>query len=136
MAKDTSKLLRDSTRQIRGVMAFLVLEFVLGITLTTIINYNPNNHSAVQTGFVIAHIIVGVGLLAGAIARLAVSLRTKFLQIPSIIGFGSVIAAFAAGVVAANSGSGVAVFLMALFFLVAFISYGYSLGKVMSVTTC
>ena len=114
------------------MMALLVLEFILGITLTTIINYDPNKHSAVQTDFLIAHVVIGVGLLAGAIARLVVAIRTKFLLAPSVIGLGSIIAAFAAGVVAANSGSGIAVFLMALFFLAAFISYGYSLGKVMS----
>lgn len=119
---------RMTQRQLRGLMAFLAIEFILGVTLTTLVNYQPGSHSAIQTAFLAAHIIVAVGLFIGAAIRMFLSLRWRWLQWPSAIGFASMIGAWASGVEAAKSGSGVAVFLMALFFLVTFAAYGYSLG--------
>lgn len=128
--KNSVKSISIATRQLRGIMAFLVIEFVLGITLTTLIGYNQNKHSGVQTGFLIAHIVVGIGLLLGAIARLVVSIREKYLVVPSIVGLLSIVAAFVSGIIAANNSSGIAVFFMALFFVVAFVAYGSSLGRI------
>ena len=117
-------------RQLRGLMAALVVEFILGVTLTTLINYDPNKHSAVQTTFLVLHIIVAIGILIGAITRFVFSIRSHTLQGASTVGLISVLVAFAGGGVAAGNGNNLAVFLMALGFVIAFISYGYSIGQI------
>ncbi|HUB94211.1 MAG TPA: hypothetical protein VMB52_06945 [Verrucomicrobiae bacterium] len=121
-------------RQLMGLMAALAIEFVLGITLTSLINYQPNKHSTVQNVFLILHIVVALGILVGGIMRLLLAYKWQWLRIPSAIGLLSILGALFAGSVAANNGSDVGVFLMALFFLIAFASYGYSMGAVNTMT--
>lgn len=117
-------------RQLMGLMAALAIEFILGITLTTLINYQPHKHSTVQNVFLVLHIIVALGILIGSIARVALAYKWRWLRVPSTIGVVSVLGALFAGSTAANSGNDVGVFLMALFFLFAFAVYGYSMGEV------
>jgi hypothetical protein len=117
-------------RQLMGLMAALAVEFILGITLTTLINYQPNKHSTVQNVFLVLHIIVALGLLIGSIVRVVLAYRWQWLRIPSAVGFLSILGALIAGSSAANSDSNVGVFLMALFFLIAFAAFGYSMGTV------
>lgn len=115
-------------------MAALAIEFILGITLTTLINYQPNKHSTVQNVFLGLHIVVALGILIGSIMRLILAYRWQWLRIPSAIGLLSVLGALFAGSAAADNGSNIGVFLMALFFLIAFAVYGYSMGAVNTMT--
>jgi hypothetical protein len=119
-------------RQVRGLMAGLAVQFVLGVSLTTLVNYNPDKHSTAQTALLVLHIIVAIGILIGVTVRFVLAMRWHSLQIPSAIGLLASLAAFACGVVATKNGNAVAVFLMAIGFLIAFAAYGYSLGKITS----
>jgi uncharacterized protein YacL len=121
-------------RQLMGLMAALAIEFILGITLTTLINYQPNKHSTVQNVFLVLHIIVALGILIGSIVRVILAYKWRWLRVPSAVGILSVLGALFAGSAAANSGNNVGVFLMALFFLFAFAVYGYSIGEVRTMT--
>jgi hypothetical protein len=121
-------------RQLMGLMAALAIEFVLGITLASLINYQPNKHSTVQNIFLGLHIVVALGILIGGVIRVILAYRWRWLRLPSIIGLLSILGALFAGSAAANSGSNVGVFLMALFFLIAFASYGYSMGTASAMT--
>ncbi|MDB5161227.1 MAG: hypothetical protein JWO96_607 [Candidatus Saccharibacteria bacterium] len=116
-------------RQVRGLMAALAVQFVLGVALTTLISYSPDKHSGVQTTFLVLHIIVAIGILIGVTIRLVLAVRWHSLQIPSAIGLLASLGAFVCGVIATKSGNDVAVFLMAIGFIIAFAAYGYSLGK-------
>jgi hypothetical protein len=124
----TERQISTTNRQLRGLMGLLVAQFILGTSLTTFINYTPHKHSAAQTVFLVLHIIVAVGLLAQAIIRLVQALRWNILLIPAMTGFIGVIMAMVSGGIAAGDGNSVAVFMMALGFIIAFVSYGYSLG--------
>lgn len=121
-------------RQLMGLMAALAIEFILGITLATLINYQPNKHNTVQNVFLGLHIVVALGILIGGIMRVILAYRWRWLRVPSAIGLLSILGALFAGSAAANSGSTVGVFLMALFFLIAFATYGYSMGAVNTMT--
>lgn len=108
----------------------LSLQFILGVTLTTLINYDPNKHSGIQTAFLVLHIAVALGLLAVSIARVITSIKWHYLVISSVIGFLSIVDAMISGSIAASNGSDIAVFLMSMGFLAAFAAYGYSMGQI------
>lgn len=113
-------------RQLIGLMITLALEYIVGVSLTTIVNYTPGVHTNPQRILLDLHILVGVGLLVGGAIRLAMAYKWKWLRMWSTIGFVSLIGAFGAGEAAADHGASGAVFVMALLFLVAFVSYGAS----------
>lgn len=113
-------------RQVRGLTVLLSVQFILGIILTTLINYDPHKSSAAQTTFLVLHIIVAAGLFAGSVFRLITSIRWDYLQIHSFVGLLAIVGALISGGIAAANGSGVAVFLMALGIMVAFGAYGNS----------
>jgi hypothetical protein len=110
-----------------GLLGSLSVAFILGITLTTLISYDPAKHTGLQTGFLVAHILVAVGVVIGGIARLVLALKWHSLQLFSLLGLVSSLAAFVSGGIAAGNGNNVAVFVMALCFLISFVLYGYSL---------
>ncbi len=117
-------------KQVQALMGLLSLQFIIGVLLTTIINYDPHKHSAVQSIFLVLHIIVAALLFGLALARLITSLKWNFLAIHSLVGLLAIIGALISGGIAAANANDVAVFLMALGLLVAFSAYGNSIGAI------
>lgn len=113
-------------RQLLGLNTALVAEFILGAGLTTFVNFSPGKPGITQAVFLIAHIVIGVGLLAGSTARLVMSLRRHRDQLLSALGLLSLAGAFACGGISSSDGSTAAAFLMACFFVAALIIYLYS----------
>jgi hypothetical protein len=116
-------------RRLTGLMIALFIEYLLGVTLSTVINYDPTKHSTVQSVFLVAHIAVAIGILIGAVFALVGSLREKALVAPSVIGLLAVLGSWGSGSEASSTGSSTATFVMAICFAIAIASYGYSLFK-------
>jgi hypothetical protein len=127
---DSAKQLTFEKRQITALNIVLVVEFLLGVTLTWLVNFTPGKHGAMQASFLVAHIVIGAALVIAGLARVVTSLRWHRLQIPSVLGLLCLIGAFASGGSAADSDSGTAVFLMDIFFLAALAAYAWSLAVV------
>jgi hypothetical protein len=127
---DNARQVMFEKRQLAVLNIALVLEFILGITLTWLVDFVPGKHGSMQASFLIAHIVIAVGLLIGGLARFVTSLRWHRLQLYSGVGLLCVIGAFASGSSAARDDSGTAVFLMNVFFLAALAAYTYSLSVV------
>lgn len=113
--------------QLKGLLAVLSVEYILGVALTTIISYDPAKPTTVQTIFLVSHIVLAIGILAGAIVQVVLALRRHRLLMLSTVGILSVVSCLISGSLAARGGSDIAVFLMAIFFFVAMLCYGRSL---------
>jgi hypothetical protein len=122
-------------RAVRWLLVMLLAEFVLGTLLTTVIAYDPTSPNAVQTGFLVAHILIGVGLLFGSFAHILTSRSAHLLGPKPIIGFLCIIGAFAFGSAAARDGSDIAVLAMTLLFGAAIVTYGLSYVAVKTANT-
>jgi hypothetical protein len=122
-----TKVKAKTRRQLIGLLSVLALEFIFGVILTTLINFDPTKQSTVQTVFIVIHIIIGLGITIGALIQLVVSLKNRYLRGASTVGLISVLGAMTTGSIAARDSANTAVFLMALFFLIAFAAYGYGL---------
>lgn len=119
-----------SQKQVQAMMGLLSLQFILGVLLTTIIDYNPNKTTAVQTTFLILHIIVAAALFALSLVRVITGYKWHIAPTQALIGFVAIITALVSGGIAAANGNSVAVFLMAIGILVAFSSTGQSTGVI------
>ena len=60
-------------RAVKWLIIMLLAEFVLGTLLTTVINFTPGKHSIMQITVLIAHIVIGVALIAGSLAHIFTS---------------------------------------------------------------
>jgi hypothetical protein len=129
-ATDEGGRARLTQRQLSGLMASLVVVFILGVALTTVVNYQPGRHSVVQTSILVLHIVAAVGVLAQGITRLVFALRWNKLVAPSVAGLASILIALGAGAASTNSGNDWAVFIMALGFIAAFAAYGLSFLRI------
>jgi hypothetical protein len=81
------------------------------------------------------HMVLAIALLFGAIAALVGAIRSKsgFTQSAATIGLFSILGAAAGGSMVTNGGSqNTGIFLMSVFFLVAFVVYGRWLLEVTS----
>ncbi len=123
----TTSQIRTANRQLKGLVIALGIEFILGVILTTLVSYDSSKHSAVQTGFLVAHVVVAIGIIVGAIIQVVMSIKWRTLRAAASIGLLGAVGAFGSGEAAVKNGSNVAVFVMAMCFIVAFICYGYSL---------
>jgi hypothetical protein len=124
------KQLNKAYFQLRLLSVLLSLQFLLGITLSTLLDYDPKHRTVVQVVFLIIHITVACLLAIMAIYRLATALFWNYLIILSSFGLLSVIMALVSGAIAAANANKVAVFLMSLGFLGAFGAYGYSMSAI------
>jgi len=131
----TDKQLTITMRQLTGLLVSLTIAYILGVILTTVVNYDPSKHSTLQSTFLIAHIVVALGVLIGAIIRFVLSLRWKSLRVLSGIGHVSVVGCFGSGDEASKNGSNIAVLFMALFFIIAVICYDICFLKLNSHTS-
>jgi uncharacterized membrane protein YgdD (TMEM256/DUF423 family) len=117
-------------RALKWIIIMLLAEFILGVLLTTVINFQPHKHSALQTTVLIFHIIIGIVLIAGSIAHAITSRSSRLLGLKPIKGVLFIIAAFIAGGVSTDNGNSWAVLIMALCFGAAITNYGLSYIRV------
>lgn len=122
--------LKLAQKQVQAMMGLLSLQFIIGVLLTTIIDYNPNKTTAVQTTFLILHIIVAAALFAISLVRVITGYKWRIAPTQALIGFVAIISALVSGGVAAANGNSVAVFMMAIGILIAFSSTGQSTGVI------
>jgi len=122
-------------RAVRWLLIMLLTEFVLGTLLTTVIAYDPTKPSVVQTGFLVAHILIGTALLFGSFAHILTSRSAHLLGLKPIIGLLCIVGAFASGSAAAQNGSDIAVLAMTLLFGAAIVTYGLSYLAVKTANT-
>lgn len=125
---------QPSRKHLIGLILAIAIEFTLGIILTTLIDYDASAPTTLQTAFLVAHIIVAIGITFGAVAQFITSLQTKVLVNVSSLGLLSVLGCLVTGSVAAQNGADIAVFGMAFCFLVAFMSYGFIALRTPAVT--
>jgi len=71
----------------------LLAEFILGVLLTTVINFQPHKHSALQTTVLVFHIIIGIALVAGSIAHAITSRKSHLLGLKPFKGIVFIITA-------------------------------------------
>jgi hypothetical protein len=124
------KQLNKAYFQLRLLSVLLSLQFLLGITLSTLLDYDPKHRTAVQIVFLIFHITVACLLALLSIYRLTTALFWNYLKVLSSFGLLSVVTALVSGAVAAANANKVAVFLMSMGFLGAFGAYGYSMSSI------
>ena len=117
-------------KQVQAMMGLLSLQFILGVLLTTIIDYIPHKQTAVQVTFLVLHIIVAAALFALSLVRVITGYKWRIAPTHALIGFIAIITALVSGGIAAANGNSVAVFLMAIGILVAFSSTGQSTGAI------
>ena len=121
-------------RALRWLLIMLLVEFILGVLLTTVMNYEPNKHSVLQTTVLVIHILIGIALLVGSIAHVFTSRSSKLLGMNPVKGVIFIMAAFIAGGISADSGNSWAVLVMALCFGAAITNYGLSYIKLKTVS--
>lgn len=126
----TKQLTANKTKkQLRELVATLTLEFVLGVILTTVVDFDPSKTSTVQTIILVSHILLGVYILVIAVLRLAKAYKLSALIVESWVGLISIIVALSSGGMAAQNGDSVATMIMAFSFVVALLAYGKSLQR-------
>ncbi len=126
----SDKQTKLTQRQLGGLMGNLVVVFILGVALSTVVNYQPDKHSVVQTTILILHIVAAIGVLAQGITRLVFAVRWKKLVGLSVVGLASIVIALISGSASAGTGDNWAVFIMAMGFIAAFAAYGMSFRQV------
>ena len=123
-------------RDIATILAFLLLEFVLGMTLNLFVTF-PNIPAGspdqayigaiFASPFLLAHFVVGLGLLLGSIWILVGAARTKVRNIALVaaLGFLSILASYISGFEFLLSGfqSNLYSFMMSMGFIVSLFSY-------------
>lgn len=124
---NTTPDIAKTKKQLKELVAVLTVQFILGVLLTTVIDYNADKATTVQNIVLGTHIFLGVYILVIASIRLTKAYQWKTLIKESWWGLGSVIVAFSAGSVASQNGNTWATLVMALGFVVALLSYGKAL---------
>jgi cytochrome b561 len=122
-------------RALKWIIVLLFVEFILGVLLTTVINFQPHKHSALQTTVLVFHIIIGIALIAGSIAHAITSRKSQLLGLKPYKGIVFIITAFIAGGLSVDNGNSLAVLIMALGFGAAITNYGLSYIKVKDAST-
>lgn len=114
-------------KQLGELVAVLTLQFILGVLLTTVIEFEPDANSLSQKIILIAHMFLGGYLLVIAAIRIIRSYQWRLLIVESWVGLLAIIVAFGAGSISAQNGNEWATLIMSLGFVVAFLAYGRSL---------
>ena len=123
-------------RDILAILGFLVLQFILGMTLNLFVSF-PNIpvgsteqvyfNAIFTTPFLLEHFIVGVGLLLGSIWVLigAVKTKVKNISLAAVLGFISILTSYISGFEFLLSGfqNNLFSFTMSIGFIVALLSY-------------
>jgi magnesium-transporting ATPase (P-type) len=118
------------TASVRGMMAGLVVEFLLGLATGTFAGYQPNpspSHHIVHEIFVDLHIVVGLGILVNAILLVAAARhQTKPVRTSAAIGFAAILLAIIFGFLTMNLAPHT---LFSFLMGAAFITYGTLAGR-------
>jgi hypothetical protein len=136
--KDSGRLGAESLMAIRlrGMVGVLAVEFVLGVTLGTFWAYDPTAamQSQAVTTVLDIHMLLALGLLVGSISAIIGAAKAKSPKLTaSVIGLLCILGATAGGELVVHSAhQNLGVFLMAIFFLAALLTYGRWLGEVMA----
>lgn len=117
-------------RALKWIIIMLLAEFILGVLLSTVINFEPHKHSAVQDAVLALHVIIGIGLVIGSVAHAITSRKSHFLGLKPVKGIVFIAAAFIAGGISTDNGNSWAALIMALSFGAAITNYGLSYIKV------
>lgn len=125
---------RTIERTLKWIIILLLVEFILGVLLTTVINFQPHKYSALQTIVLALHIIIGIALIAGSIAHVITTRSSNLLGLKPIKGVIFTLTAFIAGGISTDSGNSWAVLIMALGFGAAITNYGLSYIKIKAVS--
>ena len=122
--------------RLRGMMAVLVVEFILGVTLGTFWAYDPTVATQSRAVMVVLdiHMLLALGLLVGSIFAIVGTVKAESSKLTaSVIGLLCILGATSGGeMVVHSSHQNLGIFLMAMFFLAALLTYGRWLGEVMS----
>ena len=106
---------RKHRQRLLLLMGALMIDAILGIALTTVINFDPSKHNTTQDAILGVHILIAIGIIIGGIVQLVSSLRAHALQLPIGIGFLSSVVAFATGGISADSGNNLGIYYGHLF---------------------
>jgi len=117
-------------RALKWIIVMLLAEFVLGVLLTTVIDFQPHKQSVLQTTVLVSHIIIGIALIAGSTAHAITSRKSHLLGLKPFKGIVFILTAFIAGGISVDNGNSWAVLIMALGFGAAITNYGLSYIKV------
>ena len=121
-------------RALKWLIIMLLVEFILGVLLSTVINYHPHNHSITQTTILILHIVIAIALIIGSIAHAITSHSSHLLGAKPYKGIVFILTAVIAGSISADNGNSLAVLIMALGFGAAITNYGLSYIKIKTLT--
>lgn len=113
-------------RQVLALNIFLGIEFLLGVLLTSVVGYDYQHPSSLQTGILVTHIVVGTGIILAGLIWIYIVRKAPKLRTLAIGGLSSVLIAFISGSYATRVHSGAASIIQVVFFIVSFIIYGYS----------
>jgi hypothetical protein len=122
-------------RALKWIIILLLVEFILGVLLTTVIDFEPHKHSALQTIVLVSHIIIGIALIAGSIAHAVTARKSHLFGLRPYKGIIFIVTAFVAGGILVDNANSWAVLIMALGFGAAITNYGLSYIKLKSVGT-
>jgi hypothetical protein len=122
-------------RALRWIIILLLVEFILGVLLTTVINFQPHKHSNLQTTVLVFHIAIGIALIGGSIAHAITSRKSRLLGLKPIKGIIFILTAFIAGGISTDNGNSWAVLIMALGFGAAITNYGLSYIKIKAISS-
>ena len=122
-------------RQLQGLLGGLSTQFLLGLALATVADYDPDthtgNHAAHQT-LLVLHIVVAVGILIGSIVLVAaVKKQAPRLLGMTSVGLAAILVSIGTGMARLSVDNEWLTFLMGAGFVVAIGVYGRLLGEVM-----
>lgn len=122
MATKTATVDKKLVMRLRGMVTGMVLVFFLGLTMMTFADDDTRSHGL----FLGLHIILGIGLLIGALLLLRAKQR-RGLAIWGLIG---IVGAFTGGIMHINDAAPeLGTFIMATGFMLAFLVYGWWLSR-------
>ncbi len=122
-------------RRLQGMLGGLAAQFLLGLALATVADYNASTHTGNHTAHQIVlllHMLVAVGLIVGSIALVA-AIRKQASNVGWLAwtGLAALLISAAAGMARLSVDGEWLSFLMGAGFVVAFGVYGQLLGDVL-----
>jgi len=119
----------------RWMIGILVVQYVLGMTSNLFVNFPDSGGPGIMWKFawkqipVALHILVGISLLIFSIAILVIAIKKKAKTwiITGTVGLISILIAGFSGAQFVSTQNNVYSYLMSIFFIIAFVSYGWGM---------
>ncbi len=132
---ENPRVQRGLRMQATFLIIFLVIQYILGMVTNLFVHFPDTTVMdqlwafARTQGLIVAHIIVGTGLLIGSVAFVVRSVRSRSRRwiTSAVIGLIAILAAFIGGVTFTSTQADGYSLLMALSAIAAFLSYGWGL---------